>query len=67
MWAKEAVAERKTYPLKRTLNNGSYMSDHVLLNVLNELGQDIKCKACRAFYHIFAKSLMDSIKQKLEC
>ena len=29
------------------------MSGHVLLNLLNELGKEIKCKACRAFYFIF--------------
>ena len=26
------------------------MSAHVLLNLLNELGKEIKCKACRALY-----------------
>ena len=26
------------------------MSAHVLLNSLNELGKEIKCEACRAFY-----------------
>ena len=26
------------------------MSAHVLLNLLNELGKEIKCEACRAFY-----------------
>ena len=30
------------------------MSDHVLLNLLNEFGKEIKCEACRAFY-LFAK------------
>ena len=37
-------------------HRGSYMSAHVLLNLLNELG--IKCKACRAFYLFFATSLI---------
>ena len=26
------------------------MSAHVLLNLLNELGKEIKCEACQAFY-----------------
>ena len=29
---------------------GSYMSAHFLLILLNELGKEIKCEACRAFY-----------------
>ena len=29
------------------------MSAHVLLNLLNKLGKEIKCEACRAFYHFF--------------
>ena len=29
------------------------MSAHVLLNLLNELGKEINCKACRAFYLFF--------------
>ena len=35
------------------LYRGSYMSAHVLLNLINELGKVIKCEACRAFYHFF--------------
>ena len=30
------------------IERGSYMSAHVLLNLLNELGEEIKCEACRA-------------------
>ena len=37
------------------------MSAHVLLNLLNELGKEIKCEACRAFYLFFATSLLISI------
>ena len=29
------------------------MSAHVLLNLLNEWGKEIKCEACRAFYLFF--------------
>ena len=35
------------------------MSVHVLLNILNELGKEIKCEACRAFYEFFATSLIN--------
>ena len=30
------------------------MSAHVLLYLLNKLGKEIKCEACRAFFHLFA-------------
>ena len=43
------------------------MSAHVLLNLLNKLGKAIKCEACRAFYHLFAMSLINSIIQEHEC
>ena len=43
------------------------MSAHVLLNLLNEFGKEIKCEACRAFYLFFATSLINSIKQAHEC
>ena len=36
------------------------MSAHVLLNLLNKLGEkEIKCEACRAFYLFFAISLIN--------
>ena len=37
------------------------MSVLVLLNLLNELGEKIKCEACRAFYLFFTTSLINSI------
>ena len=43
------------------------MSAHVLFNLLNELGKEIKCEACRAFYLFFATSLINSIIQEHEC
>ena len=43
------------------------MSAHVLLNLLNELGKEIKCEACRAFYLFFATSLINSTIQEHEC
>ena len=36
------------------------MSAHSLLNLLNELGKEIKCEVCRA-------SLISSIMQEHEC
>ena len=47
-------------------NRGFYMSDHVLLNLLSELGKRDNCEACRAFYLFFATSLINSIIQKHE-
>ena len=38
---------------KSGINIGSYMSAHVLLILSNELGKEIKCEACRAFYIFF--------------
>ena len=40
------------------------MSAHVLLSLLNELGNGIKCEACRAFNRFFATSLINSIIQE---
>ena len=39
------------------------MSVNVILNLLNELGKEIKCEACRAFYFFFTTSLI----QEHEC
>ena len=53
------AANMKTCLFHQTkIYRGSYMSDHVLLNLLNELGKEIKCGACRAFYLFFATSLI---------
>ena len=43
------------------------MSVHVLLFLLNELGKEIKCEACRACYLFFATSLINSMIQGHEC
>ena len=48
-------------------NRGSYMSAHVLLNLLNELGKEIKCEACRAFYLFFRNEFNNSIIQEHRC
>ena len=48
-------------------HRGSYMSAHVLLNLLNELGKSDKCKACRTIYRFFATNLINSITLEHEC
>ena len=35
------------------------MNANVLLNLLNELGKEIKCEAYRAFFLFFAASLIN--------
>ena len=43
------------------------MSAHVLFNLINELRKKVICEVCQAFYHFFATSLLNSIKQEHEC
>ena len=43
------------------LNGGSYISAHVLLNLLNELRKKDKFVACQTFYLFFATSLIKFI------
>ena len=40
-----------------TVHRGSYISAHVLLNLLNELGKKIRCKALPSNLSVFPKSL----------
>ena len=47
------------------INRGSYMSAHVLLNLLNELGKRDKMRGLQ--YLFFATSLINSIIQEHEC
>ena len=42
------------------------MSDHVLLNLLDELGKKMKSEACRQFYLFFATSLINLLIQEYE-
>ena len=42
------------------------MSAHVLLNLLKSWGIEIKREVCKAFYHFFTKSLINSIIQEQE-
>ena len=46
---------------------GSYMSAHVLLNFLNELGKRDKIRGLPAFCLFFATRLINSIIQEQEC
>ena len=57
---------RAHLPYYTFLHRGSYMSARDLLNLLNELGKEIKCEACEANYLFFA-SLINSIIQKHQC
>ena len=62
------ICNRKTMKgSSMQIYRGSYISAHVLLSLLNELGKKIKCEACRAFYLFFATSLINSIIQEHEC
>ena len=55
------------YIAKQNTHRGSYMSAHVLLNLLNELRNRDKMRAaCRASNIFFATGLMKSILQDHE-
>ena len=45
----------------KLINKGSYMSAHVLLNVLNELGKIYKMRGLSSILSLFATSLINSI------
>ena len=48
-------------------NRGSYMSAHVLLNLLNELGKRDIMRGLPSILSVFATSLINSIIQEHEC
>ena len=48
-------------------HRGSYISAHVLLNLLNELGKRDKMRGLPSIYLFFATSLINSIIQEHEC
>ena len=48
-------------------HRGSYMSDHVLLNLLNELGKRDKMRGLPSILSLFRNELINSIKQEHEC
>ena len=53
-----------TFLLGTKIYRGSYMSTHVLLNLLNELGKRDKMRSLTAFYLFFATNLINSIIQE---
>ena len=52
---------------KGFLYRGSYMSAHVLLNLLNELRKRDKMRGLPCILSFFATSLINSIMQEHEC
>ena len=52
---------------KSVINKGSYMSVHVLLNLLNELGKRDKMRGLPSILSLFRNEFNDSIKQEHEC
>ena len=48
-------------------NRGSYMSAHVLLNLLNELGKSDRMRGLPSILSFFTTSLINSIIQEQEC
>ena len=48
-------------------NRGSYMSAHVLLNLLNELRKRDKMRGLPSILSLYAMSLRNSIIQEHEC
>ena len=43
------------------------MSTHVLLNLLNELGKDVRCEALPSILSVFPNEFNNSIMQEHEC
>ena len=52
-WLRAADDLTKTKGHNNTLNRGSYMSTHVLFNLLNELGKKIRCEALPSILSVF--------------
>ena len=50
-----------------SLNRGSYMRFHVLLNLLNKLGKRDKMRGLPSILSLFRNELLNSIKQEHEC
>ena len=57
------VTKQITLTANGKIYRGSYMSAHVLLNLLNELGKRDKCKACNEFnkFNNTRARMLDSI------
>ena len=58
---------RSIIDINNVTTRGSYMSAHVLLNLLNELGKGDKMRGLPTIYLFFATSLINSIIQEHEC
>ena len=67
LFSRKLIFKTNRLELSIGVYRGTYMSVHVLLNLLNELGKAIQCEAFRAFYRFFATSLINSIIQEHEC
>ena len=52
---------------KWIIYRGSYMSAHVLLNLLNDLGKKIRCEALPSILSVFPIELINSMMQEHEC
>ena len=63
----KGVAQVHIFIRVSLLYRASYMSAHVLLNLLNELEKSDKCEACRALNHFFATSSINSFIQEHGC
>ena len=59
--------QESLYCMISRLNRGSYMSDHVLLNLLNELGKRDKMRGLPSILSLFRNEFNNSIKQEHEC
>ena len=62
-----SLGKSTVYKEGRTLYRGSYMSVHVLLNLLNELRKRDKMPGLPSILSLFATSLINSIIQEHEC
>ena len=60
------VAAKITF-LRVCKNRGSYISAHVLFNLLNELKKRDKIRGLPSILSLFATSLINSIIQEQEC
>ena len=49
------------------IHRGSYMSAHVLLDLLNELGKSDKMQGLQSILSLFRKSLINSRIHEYEC
>ena len=61
------IAKHYMYIIYKYIYRGSYMSAHVLLNLLNELGRRDKMRGLPSILSLFRKSLINSIIQEHEC